>query len=219
MSLAIQEAELFRRWRVHRGNIVPDGLVNESAYVNSKPRILILLKEANAGEGEGLDIREFLQQGSIGATWNSVARWVSAIRQLPRDVRWDEIREQTERSRTNALHTIAAMNVKKCPGCAVADNERVLAIAREDKDFLAEQFRIYGPELVICCGHPTTGCLDEMLSPGPHIKWLTTTRGVEYREFGTHGVAISYMHPQQRLVPRNFLHYMLLDAIREILKS
>jgi hypothetical protein len=219
MSLTLQEAELFERWSLHRGKIVPDGLVDETAYTTSKPKILILLKEANAGEDEGLDIREFLRQGSTGATWNTVARWVSAIRQLPSDIRWDDIREQTEGSRTSALRTIATMNVKKYPGGGVANTESVLAIAREDRDFLAEQFRIYDPELVICCGHPTTGCLDEILAPTPHVKWLSTTRGVEYREFGARGIAISYWHPQQRLVLRNFLHYMLLDAVREIMKS
>jgi hypothetical protein len=218
MSLTHKEAELFDRWRAHRGKIVPDGLVDEAAYVNSKPKILILLKEANAGADEGLDIREFLRQGSIGATWNPVARWVTAIRHLPRVARWDDIREQAEESRTLALRTIAAMNVKKYPGGAVANTESVLSIAREDKDFLVEQFQMYKPNLVICCGTHTEQSFDEILAPAPRIQWLSTARGIRYREFGLRSFAISYWHPQQRGVPNIFLHYMLLDAVQEILK-
>ena len=58
MGIRERENELFARWADRRPGLVMDGVVDETAYLASSPKILFLLKEVNDQNGGGWDLRE-----------------------------------------------------------------------------------------------------------------------------------------------------------------
>jgi hypothetical protein len=58
MTISEIEEQLFRDWQENRDGFVRDGVVSESDYSNSCPKIAFIFKEVN---GPGVrDLREFV---------------------------------------------------------------------------------------------------------------------------------------------------------------
>lgn len=194
-----------------------DGIVHEESYLGHRPRILFVLKEPNDLEGGGWDLRNFVETGARSRTWDNLARWVAGIRRLPEETAWQEVAILTADRIKSLLHSIAAMNVKKSPGGGVAERAKIISIAREDRDFLLEQFNIYAADLVVSCGSPVRELVEELLLDAAHGSWKSTSRGVWFKEFRPSRFAVDYAHPQVRTWG-HLLFYGLVDAIREIAK-
>ena len=116
-----REEALFRLWQAslpqdEQESFVSDGIVDPTAYNRSSPKILFLLKEVNDTGGGGWCLREYLRKGGRSETWGVVARWLRALRKLPVELRWDQIKDVTEAQRCEELESIAAINLKKIPG-------------------------------------------------------------------------------------------------------
>jgi hypothetical protein len=226
MSIHEKEEELFTEWRdawkVRVGNssaplmFIPDGVVDENAYLESNYKLLFILKEVNGdNEGKGFDLREFLlDEGGRNQTWGNITRWVEGIRQLPKEIAWHEIKDIYDERRIKALRSIVAVNMKKSPGVHTADEGQITHAAAQDKKFLKRQFSLYDQDIAICCG--TTG-MYERLIPDAALEWRITSRGIEYCEPKEGKYIVNYVHPGAR-VPDYLKYYGLIDALREILK-
>lgn len=202
------EEALFNEWRFP--GFISDGVVNPEEYCKSDLRILIVLKEVNGGKD--WDLREFLRNsGGRKQTWGPVARWIKGIRNLPNEFEWDSIKTISEKDRIEYLKDIAAINVKKLAGGAVADGKKIrdFLYSENNREYLKRQVNLYKPDLVIL---GNTGS-DWYLSSA---VWKMTKRGVWYCREDNGTIIIAYNHPDAR-VGEQFLYYGLMDALREIM--
>ena len=211
----ILENELFEKWSKKRTNLVSDGIVNNKDYQKSACKILFLMKEVNNPNGDLRDLRPFLKKGGKASTWNNATRWIYGIRNLNREINWQEIVEIKKHHRKEHLRTIAVVNVKKTPGKASSNYKELWKIAREDQNLLKEQIDFYNSDIIICCGHPTGSILKELIFP--EIVWKKTSRGIPYYKTKNGKIFIDYYHPAAR-VSSSLLFYGLYDALRELKK-
>ena len=215
MTLRDSEEQLFAEWRGKRSVFYPDGVINEAAWMRSTPKILLLMKEVNDPDEEGWDLREFLSSTDRQDTWDSVTRWVRAIRALPTEVPWKDLMRVKSADRRDHLGSLAVMNLKKTSGGHTTNVKSFRKIVEEDQDFLRRQFALYDADLVLCCGSEVTRAFYRWIGPEHAKRWKSTRRGVEFLEYAPGKHVIDYSHPEARVSPF-LLHYPLVDAIREI---
>ena len=103
------------------------------------------------------------------------------------------------------------MNLKKSAGGGACNEEQLEGVFRQDKGYLAEQFSIYNPDLIICCG--TGNLVYELLGKG--AKKSRTHRGIDYCEYSKNQFLIWFLHPQAHN-HAYFMFYALIDAVKEI---
>lgn len=217
MNLVQQEESLFEEWRVARPGFVSDGVVDETAYLASEQRLLFILKEVNDPDGGDWDLREFMRNGGRSQTWNNITRWIEGIRQLPAEIAWKQLEPIDEQRRIDALSSIAAMNLKKSPGGHTTNLEELNRVAVEDRVFINRQFNLYDPDIVICCGSPTSDTFHSLIDLGAAPSWQMTSRGIWFHEFKPGKYVVSYAHPEAR-VADCLLYYGIIDALREIIR-
>jgi hypothetical protein len=216
-----QENALFERWRAslpetQQATFVSDGAVNPEAYDKCPLKILLLLKEVNNPESVFICLRDFLaEHGGRKETWDSVTRWLYAIRSLPAEVDWANLKKVTEAERFEQLRSIAVMNLKKTSGHHTVDKKAWWAAVQQDRAYIEEQFAFYGADLVICCGSDVRYAFDLCFKHSGYPEWRHTSRGVEYLEYAARKFVVAYSHPEAR-VSANLIHFGLVDAVREI---
>ena len=204
-----EQIKLFEKWRPEYKNFIPDGIVDERAYLDSPIKILYLLKEVNGGEN--WDLCEFLKNGGRGQTWNNITRWTIGIYQP--DTAWSEIEKINfdNETRKEILKKICVVNVKKESGKGSSNNKELATAVERDKDRLKKQLAIYEPDFILCCG---TGWLYEKIYEFDNAIWKSTSNGIKFfRSDKT--VVIAYSHPQKRATKRS-LYEELTDAVKEI---
>ena len=117
MSIHEKEEALFTEWRKAREDFRPDGAVDEQKYLSSEPKLLFILKKVNDKNKVEWDLRIGLAEAFRGQTWDLVVKWIHGIRALPGDLDWATAgQKMTKEKKAEHLQTIAAMNLKKCPG-------------------------------------------------------------------------------------------------------
>ena len=212
MSIYQAEEQLFVQWQGSREGFVRDGVVSETDYLSSRPKIAFILKEVNDPDGGGWDLREFISEGGRPQTWDNITRWVYGIRNLNSIPDWDFYSEIKNDFRIETLKSICALNLKKSPGTHTTDHASLNAVANEDKDYINNQYSIYDPDLTICGG---TGDLFKWVAGHESKEWRTTKRGIWWYERDNHKYVVAFAHPEAR-VQSPLLVYGLLDAIHEI---
>jgi len=212
MNIFETEEQLFKDWQKNRKGFVRDGVVSETDYSNSSPKIAFILKEVNDPGGGGWDLRKFISEGGRAQTWNNIARWVHGIRNLDSQPNWDFYSEITNEFRIETLKNICAMNLKKSPGTHTTDHASLNVVANEDKEYISRQYSIYDPDLTICGG---TGDLFKSVVGHESSKWNMTKRGIWWYERDTNKYVVHFPHPEAR-VHSPLLVYGLMDAIQEI---
>lgn len=211
-ELVALENKLLDEWAAQVPGFIRDGVVDAEKYCEAPIKILVVLKEVNGGSD--WDLRDFLRKGGRAQTWNVVARWVQNMFNLDCEPAWSDLNSGNEERRLRVLSSICAINVKKTSGKDVANNKDILAAAVRDREYLKKQIELYRPDIVICGGTEKPYVKATNAKP----KWKMTARGIWYyvEEAGT--IVISYSHPEAR-TKECFLHYGLMDAIREILQT
>lgn len=212
MSIKAEQDMLFEEWKKECDKFIPDGVVDEDAYKNSKYKILYLLKEVNGGED--WDLSEYIKGGGRPATWDNIARWTEGILNLDTDYDWSYLGKENEKRRIDYLKKICAVNVKKTSGTYVSNGKLIDESTKKNKEFLKKQIDIYEPDIVICCG--TSGAYSEIYEVN-NSEWKYTHRGIPYLK-DDNRIVISYLHPMAR-TRNNILYYSLTDAIKEIVTS
>lgn len=215
MNITDQQTELFEKLRLMNPEIIEDGVVVEEEYTSAAYRIMYVLKEVNGGSGWSLceHLRNGGRQQKHDATWDNIARWTEGILHLDKEIPWSDLEENCEIRRSRLLRKICAINVKKTSGSCVSVGKEIYESAQQDADILKSQLELYAPDIVICCG--TAGAFADACFSDEQIEWKRTTRGVGY--FIENELPIvSFSHPAAR-VKDCYLHYALMDALREIL--
>ena len=125
-----------------------DGIVDYerwSALPDGK-HIVVLLKETNGLHGS---LVEFLYHGGSKTyyrTWNNVARWANMILN---GTYWEFVPKSLL---DDMVRNIAVVNLKKCPGGAIANSKAVRQAARQDADRLKRQIQLYEPGIILTGG-------------------------------------------------------------------
>lgn len=212
MTISAKEKELFKEWKKRRESLVADGAVSEQYYLESCPKIAFILKETN--DPGFCDPRKFLRDGGRWQTWNSVARWVHGIRNLPSEAIGLATKKIDTAFRREMLGGIVVMNLKKSPGGSSTNDADLEKVAGEDAEYIRMQYALYDPDITICGGEGTTG---ELLRKVVHPKmsWKQTTGGVRWYWRDTHKCVVEFIHPAARVRTARLLGD-LLDAIKEI---
>lgn len=213
MSIRIQENKLFDTVKLANPAIVIDGVVDEAEFLSSKFKIVFILKEVNGGES--WDLREFLYNGGRSQTWDNIARWTEEILNIDKSYQWAYLEQHNEERRKTYLKKICAVNIKKTSGSHTSNNKVITAAAKENKEFLKQQLELYHADIIICCG--IDGHFFDFLFGNESSGWKMTSRGIWFRDDGSK-MLISFSHPTSR-TRDCFLHYALIDAVREILKN
>lgn len=211
MTIKEKEELLFEKLKKENHDRVKDEIVDENQYLSSKYKILYVMKEVNGGND--WDLREFLYQGGRSQTWDNVARWTQGILNLDKDYSWEELSENNEKRREIYLKKIGSINLKKTGGGYTSVDKEISKAAMENREILKNQVNIYNPDIIICCG--TAGNFVNSILDPKEIKWSMTQRGVEYIKLKEKTI-LSYAHPEARIRDA-YLHYALVDAVREIL--
>lgn len=218
MNIQEMENKLFEKWSKNHKGFVTDGVVNEKSYIESTLKTMFILKEVNDSKKESWDLRKFISKGARPQTWNNIARWNFGIQNMNKTIDWKEIKDINGDQRKEYLKSICAMNLKKSPGSHTTNNKELSEVANDDKIFLNEQFNIYSPNLIICCGSIVSSLLHNLIDFSTPLDWKMTTRGIWYHEYQKNKYIIQYSHPAARIADC-LLYYGLLDAINEIYKN
>lgn len=218
MGLTEQENKLFDEWRKLNPdlNLIPDGAADPDAYCSSDPKVIFLLKDANADKDAVWDLRDFLRDGKQSRTWDVITCWVMGIRNLTKDIPWVEVAGISQENHPEVLKSIVGINLKKTAGAGTTNEDDLYAHAQRDKDFLRRQIALYSADLIVCCGSNVTNIARGCLLPSSTGAWKSTTRGIEYYKDPALGCFLAYSHPTAR-VSSNLLFYGLMDAIREVM--
>lgn len=215
-----KEKQLFKEWAEKRKGFSPDGIIDETYYFESKPKLLFLMKEVNSEKG--FDLKQFVKNGGRARSWNNIARWIFGIRNLSKELKWTELKKiKTDEQRKQLFKSICIMNLKKSPGSSTTVNKELSKIAEEDKEFLNRQIQIYlndlatRPDLIIACGSVTSDTFNALVTIQNASEWKTTSRGIWYYEYEKNRFFIDYSHPEAR-VQDSLLYYGLIDAIKEL---
>ncbi len=223
-----KEKILFSRWKAERGYkyFISDGIFNENEWNKQSYKILFVLKEANWENGNA-DLCEYLlseRSQSYWKTWNNVARWTKALLE-PGDYPCSI----SKSDKSYWLRKVAAMNLKKVGGDAVAENETIREYAEKDKLYLKEQIELYSPDIIICCGRgngKNADILHDVVFDSSQVsEWQVPITEEKYNYFvvrigGKQVPVVSFYHPQMRGSHDKFKrHYEEMIEIGNILKS
>jgi len=214
MSIKDVETKLFNQLKINNTSIVTDGVANEKEYLDSKYRILYVMKEVNSYQNGGWSLTEFISNGARSQTRDNVARWTEGILNLEKDFDWEYLSTANDIRRNIYLKKIASINLKKTPGRHTSIYNEIRIATKNNKEIFKKKVDIYQPDIIICCG--TSGlfakyCLESGLT------WQMTSRGIEYMILDN-TIIVSFSHPEARVADQ-YLYYALIDAIREILEE
>lgn len=139
------------------GNIIYDGIVENSEYANSSLKILWILKEANSPDNFDWDMRDALQNlknesgKGLKYGWaNTFTPIVYTTYGIFNDLIWENIESFNEnQSIIDVLRKVAYINVKKIPGNSVSNWNEIKAYYDENKKALHEQIKIINPNIII----------------------------------------------------------------------
>ncbi len=144
--------ELWNDWRKHYESldidpeqICKDGILDTEAWKTANPKIVFVLRESNDYPG---DLADLLCDGPRYQTWHAISRWAGGL--LKGFPRFEEVDDYAKKK--EALHMVAALNLKKPTGGSGADMSVVSAYAFQDRALLLEQFRQISPDVVVACG-------------------------------------------------------------------
>ena len=146
--------KLFVEWKKERNYkyFISDGIIDEEKFEKQEKKILFILKEVNApGYEKDWDLRahDYIKNGPQYQLCYNVARWSHGIlNSFPpfNDVCYN--REILKES----LHSVAIMNLKKTPGEAEANMDKVKKVAKQDIDYIEREIEIINPNICICGG-------------------------------------------------------------------
>ncbi|RJO73139.1 MAG: hypothetical protein C4523_02015 [Myxococcales bacterium] len=121
-----------------------DGIFNEDAYRQARPKILFVLKEVNSQEQK--DLRKFLKGGPRYPIWHAVARWAAGL-----TYGFPAYSEIGEKARA-AFCGVAAVNLKKTGGSGSANMAEIAAYAYIARDLIVRQIEEIRPDVIVACG-------------------------------------------------------------------
>lgn len=140
--------------------VITDGIVDISKYLNSKFKILWILKEPHdKGEtSDGWDIRDLMKNYAIkNSTLNPDMKPTftqiiySTYSILNNFELWDEMPYIDDNLELiDILKSIALINIKKLPAGSVSNDNEIQKAYQKYKNVIIEQIKSYKPDIIIC---------------------------------------------------------------------
>jgi len=208
------EDDVFNRWRRKDESFVVDGAPNPTAFIASRVKTVIVLKEVNAPKLRGdFDLRHQLENDP-DSWWRTVANWCAALSHFEEAQPWAKLQALPIKA---CLAPFVFMQLKKSVGGGLSDFDTILKYALRDAKEIREQLSIYRPDVIVCAG---VGQILASVLGG--TVWHHTERGTRFGEVSLHNdrptYLIDYMHPSARAM-KNIVCFGLLDAYREVVKK
>ena len=229
-SIKDKERKLFEKWK----GIVPepfieDGLMNESAYLVGKRKIIFVLKDAYGSSNElvGWNLCEKVLNEAFDwndRTWLTIIRWTYGLFNLEENCAWSEIEQITGRQPEkrhiwdNMLRSIGSMNIKKSMSSTAITKMADFKTHANNQDnlkLLREQWKFYNPDITICGGTEVFAAMQRVFDNSCPLK-RQTRKGTAYWRLPTGQLFIEACHPAARC-PDALKYFMVLDAVHEIL--
>lgn len=211
MDIKAKEKEIFDKLRKIDPSIVEDGIVSEEEYLDSKYKILYIMKEVNGGAGWNL--KSFLYDGGRSQTCDNVARWTEGLLNINQEYNWSYLEENNENRRKYYLKKIGVINLKKTSGGYTSNYKEISMAAFENRNLIKTQVDLYNPDIIICCG--TADDFVKNYFDSKFVNWNMTKRGIQYIKCNNK-IIVSFAHPEARIRDA-YLYYSLIDGVREIL--
>lgn len=191
-----------------------DGIVNIEKYINSKYKILWVLKEANdTSDGGNWDMRDdFLSNSQFKkyARWKTTFSIILSITYglLNDFVSWEELPELDEID-GNILENIAYINLKKIPGGAQANETKIYEAYQKSKQLIMKQIELYAPDFVIITGNKLSIMAGDLGIDQYNIK-----SDIQNAKYTKHNdiVFIDTFHPAQRKIKHQDFYESIMQA-------
>ncbi len=137
-----------------RKDFIPCGIPYEETYLQSRPRVVFLMKEVNS-KNLGWDLPNFLRSQikkgtddrSIYRTWKPVGMWSYGIQNnFPS---FNIVKSNVIIA--EGLRSIAMTNLKKSRGGTVSTNKDIRMHTLKDKELWIKELEIMNPDIIVCC--------------------------------------------------------------------
>lgn len=212
-----QLEELFKKWKCksnHDDTFIEDGIVNLSAWIKQKPRVMFFLKEAYTDEPTGYDLAAALNNAGAdfgrSQIWWRVAIWTQAI--YDSIIPPQQYDERTIISKSDEIiRSISVINIKKSHGQKLSNNADLEKFLADDKAELTEELDIINPDVILC------GNTFELLKSADFFPGIRKGNNFSDDYIWNGKLIISYWHPSGRgIVSNDEVNYY---AIREICRA
>jgi hypothetical protein len=204
MSITMEHDALIDEWMKARPDyeFVHDGILDESQYWKSEPRIGFLLKEGNDDFANiapiAIDSEGYGPNGNSKTFWRYMSIWIYAISEI-----WNGRSGKVENPKNivKPVNSIAYINIKKHIENRVASEYNdLLRYAKNDKEYLLRQINLINPHIIMCGG--TLYLLKEMVE----------LKNIGERIYAYNGrLVIDFYHPSSRK------GYETFNELRELL--
>lgn len=150
-----------------------DGIVDLELYNSTRPRILWILKEGNWGDDyadfeedhdnytpEEIEqdlqrqlLDDYAKNVTVYSKWKVTFKNMAYISHgLLNAIKcWDDMSDIDHEAKIDGKYTlgyIAHINVKKCPGCSIANGNQIAESYHQHKDFLIRQIELINPDII-----------------------------------------------------------------------
>lgn len=148
-TVSVEMSKLFEEWENsvpnYKGRFVKDGIINESNYWQSRPRILFVVKEPNDPEQTSWDLAQILNQYCTGNFSIRLSEWAYGISN-----NFPSPSAMTGQSALHeALKATAVINLKKTGGYSSSNMDEIASHTMQNKVYLLRQIELIAPELII----------------------------------------------------------------------
>lgn len=133
-------------------NYVIDGIIDPGKYLNSRFRILWVLKEANSETNSWSYLEKFKDKEWLhwcGKSIPTLKRMIYATYAILRDSEWHEIPDANDEKSFEPLQEIGIINIKKIPGGSSSEVNEIQEAYYENRELLTRQIKTYNANVVI----------------------------------------------------------------------
>lgn len=138
--------------KANDSHYVIDGIIDPGKYLDSKLKILWVLKEANSESTTWSYIENFKNKDWLlthGKKVPTLKRIIYTTYGILRDCQWSEIPDAKDEKSFEPLQEIALINIKKIPGSSIAKPSEIQAAYYTNQELVKEQIDTYDPDVVI----------------------------------------------------------------------
>jgi hypothetical protein len=144
-ALFVRWKEFYRQNGLDPDRFSSDGIIDEERYLKAKRKILFVLRETNEFGG---DLCKLIRQGHRHNIFSQLSKWAAGI--LNDFPEFEEI-NCNRKVRTEALESIALLNLKKLTGTQTSVPALLHAFSLLDKSYIIEEIDIIKPEVIVSC--------------------------------------------------------------------
>ena len=196
--------------------VVLDGVVNHNIFIKKSPKILWILKEANASEdafkNEVFELNASLDEDVTAhdnwkSTWGLVMEISYSIFHKAK-VWEEEVPLVDVLAKEGTIKNIAIINVKKPGGGSVSDQGVINEYYKKDKDIILAQIEAIAPDIIINCSR-----VDALFND------IRTTEPNKVNQFYIanfkNGIIINAYHPNNREIKHEQYFINIRDCLNQ----